>query len=89
MPLTKGRETERSSETSRDGGGQPTFSEVEARIALVNCRGGRGDQRPAFLFWICQTKEEAGGGGKKAREFNEQKVEVWRPPWQSVNVVTL
>lgn len=40
-----------------------------------------------FFFWICQTKE--GGGGKKAREFNEQKVEVWRPPWQSVNVVTL
>lgn len=28
-------------------------------------------------------------GGKIAREFNEQKVEVWRPPWQSVNVVTL
>lgn len=40
-----------------------------------------------FFFWICQTKE--GVGGKKAREFNEQKVEVWRPPWQSVNVVTL
>lgn len=87
MPLTKGRETERSSETSRDGGGQPTFSEVEARIALVNCRGGREDQRPAFFF--LDLSDEGGGGGKKAREFNEQKVEVWRPPWQSVNVVTL
>lgn len=42
-----------------------------------------------FFFFFGFVRRRRGGGGKKAREFNEQKVEVWRPPWQSVNVVTL
>lgn len=49
-----------------------------------------------FFFFFLDLSHEGGGGGwgeeirvPKARDFNEQKVEVWRPPWQSVNVVTL
>lgn len=62
---------------------------LKLKPELHSLTAGEEEETSDLHFFFGFVRRRRGWGGKKARKFNEQKVEVWRPPWQSVNVVTL